>query len=74
VTTRELVLPCSPWPRDKKLKEAGRWQLQNFLDGIEGVSWRMMAAAGHTGPEIEASIEETKKYLRTRGNCPFFWL
>ncbi|KAI0123299.1 S-adenosyl-L-methionine-dependent methyltransferase [Xylariales sp. AK1849] len=74
VVTRELVLPCSPWPRDPQLKEAGRWQLRNFLDGIQGVSWRMMTAAGYTGAEIEASIEATKKYLLTRGNRPFFWL
>ncbi|KAH6646666.1 S-adenosyl-L-methionine-dependent methyltransferase [Truncatella angustata] len=74
VKTRELILPCSPWARDPKLKEAGAWQQQNFLDGIQGVSWRMMAAAGYTGPEIEASIEEVTDYLKSRGNRPFFWL
>ncbi|KAF5024442.1 hypothetical protein F66182_3528 [Fusarium sp. NRRL 66182] len=30
--------PTNSWPKDKKLKELGRWNLVNFDSGVEGVS------------------------------------
>lgn len=31
-------LPSNPWPKDQKLKELGRWQMVNLLNGLKGFS------------------------------------
>jgi hypothetical protein len=31
-----LKCPANPWPKDKKLKTLGLWNMANALDGLEG--------------------------------------
>ncbi|KAF6827203.1 hypothetical protein CMUS01_09118 [Colletotrichum musicola] len=36
VEVRMEKWPSNPWPRDRKLRELGFWNLENFTKGIEG--------------------------------------
>jgi len=37
-----LPLPIGPWPKDKKLKEIGSYNLWHTLDGLEAFSLRVL--------------------------------
>ena len=39
VVEKKYKMPVGPWPKDKKLKEIGRWHLLECYQGIEG--WAM---------------------------------
>jgi len=42
---RQVVpIPVGPWPRDKKLKEIGSFDLMQFLENLEGISIRLLTA------------------------------
>jgi len=36
-----LPLPLGPWPKDKRLKEVGTYNLMQFLEGLDGFSLRV---------------------------------
>ncbi|KAI1874223.1 uncharacterized protein JN550_002802 [Neoarthrinium moseri] len=76
VQQRPFVLPCNPWPKDKKLKEVGLWQLKNMMDGVRSTGWKMLSQAGYTPAGIESLIKETQEYLRNCKNHPYatFWV
>ena len=40
VTERRLIMPVGRWPKDKRLKEIGSFNLLQWEDGIEG--WTLM--------------------------------
>lgn len=64
------MVPCSPWPKDKRLKEIGLYQLQNLLEGIRPMAWKMFKLAGFTEQEIEDMVSAAKDYLRDIRNQP----
>jgi len=40
VTEQRLIMPIGRWPKDKRLKEIGSFNLLSWEDGIEG--WTLM--------------------------------
>ncbi|KAI3540788.1 methyltransferase domain-containing protein [Colletotrichum filicis] len=38
VTRIPVKFPCSPWPKDEKLKELGEWSRAMMLPGLEGMT------------------------------------
>lgn len=50
----EYVWPQNPWPRNPRLKELGRWNLVNSLDGLEGYSMALFTRAhGMSAEEVQ---------------------
>ena len=47
--------PSNPWPKDKTLKEVGKFQLLAHLEGCEGVSMGLLTRAFDWKPE-EVSV------------------
>ncbi|KAK6076583.1 methyltransferase domain-containing protein [Seiridium cupressi] len=60
---RQVIVPCNPWPKARKQKEMGHFQLKNLLDGMRGVGFKMMRAAGFSPEEIEQTVTEAKEYV-----------
>lgn len=73
VEQRRALVPCSPWPKDQRLKHVGLYQLENILDGIRGVCFKMVRLAGHTVEETESMIEDAKKFVADCRNHPYSW-
>lgn len=48
------------------MKEMGLYQLKNLVDGMEGVGFKMMRAAGFSPEEIKQTVAEAKTYV---SNC-----
>lgn len=38
-----VKLPIGPWPKDKRLKKCGAFEMVNMVDGIEGLSFRLFS-------------------------------
>ena len=45
VDVKQVLLksPTNPWPKDKKLKEVGRYQMLAHIEGLEGVSLGLLS-------------------------------
>lgn len=68
VVEKKLLIPFSPWPKDHKFREIGKWQMQNLLEGVRGIGWKMLSASGMTSEAIESLVSEVHSELRTRNN------
>lgn len=68
VQVRRLVVPSNPWPKDKRFKEIGLWQLKNLLAGLDGISARILRAAGLSEDEANALVSQVKENLRNCSN------
>ncbi|KAH8651246.1 S-adenosyl-L-methionine-dependent methyltransferase [Xylariales sp. PMI_506] len=71
VTERQLIVPYNPWPQDPKLKEVGYYMLMNMLEGMRGISWKMLSAAGLAPDEIEKMVVDTEEYIKDCGHRPY---
>ncbi|KPM36931.1 hypothetical protein AK830_g9631 [Neonectria ditissima] len=57
--------PTNSWPKDRKLKELGRWNLANFDAGLEGVSLALFTRVlSWSKEEVLALCSEVRKELR----------
>ncbi|KAH8655276.1 S-adenosyl-L-methionine-dependent methyltransferase [Xylariales sp. PMI_506] len=76
VAARPLIVPCTPWPKVPKMKLIGKYQLTNLIEGIRGVGWRMLKAAGYSVSDIETLVLETQEYLQNTQTNPYatFWV
>ncbi|KAH6655834.1 S-adenosyl-L-methionine-dependent methyltransferase [Truncatella angustata] len=70
VRERKIITPCNPWPKDKKWKEIGAFQLLNLFEGMRPIAWKMLRLAGWEPEAIDALITEAKEYLRNIKNHP----
>ncbi|RDW74914.1 hypothetical protein BP6252_06056 [Coleophoma cylindrospora] len=62
-----LPIPVGPWPKDKRLKEVGACDLSMFLQGLEGISLRVLTMAKNwSAEEVLAFLPQVRKDLRNR--------
>ncbi|KAI1874233.1 uncharacterized protein JN550_002812 [Neoarthrinium moseri] len=71
VEKRHLVLPNNPWPKDRRLRKAGLYSLQNTLEGLRGVGYKMLRFAGYSPEETETIISEAGDFIRDCRNQPW---
>lgn len=64
VEERLLYLPNCPWPQDRKMKDLGRYHLQNTLEGLGAVGWKFLKLAGYAPEEIEVIVKDTENFIR----------
>lgn len=64
VHVRPYKLPVAPWPKDKRLRQAGAFFLTGFLEGISGLSMKVFTNA------LDWSVEEMEVLLmEVRNEC-----
>jgi hypothetical protein len=62
-----FVWPQNTWPKDLRLKELGRWNLTNSLDGLEGYSMAVMTRAHKMSPEaVQLMMVDVRKDMKNR--------
>jgi len=59
-------LPWGPWPKDKKLKEIGAWNLRQALDGLEGFTLQPLCEVlGWSKGEVAVLLAQVRKDLKS---------
>jgi SAM-dependent methyltransferase len=69
VNVKELVypLPINQWPKDRKLKDLGMWEMTNLLEGIEGFSMALFTKVlGWSRAELEVFLADVRKDVQNR--------
>ena len=62
-----LKSPSNPWPKDKLLKEVGKFQLLAHLEGLEGVSMGLMCRGLRwKADEVKVLMAKLRSELRNR--------
>lgn len=71
-----LKLPIGPWPKDKRLKKVGAFEVVNMVDGIEGLSFRLFSKAlGMSADAIQLNLMEVRseaKNSKIHSYYPFY--
>ena len=59
--------PQNPWPKDPALKELGKWNMINMLNGLEGFTLRVfMKILEMSRAETEVLMMEMRKDVQNR--------
>src|SRR5437762_7511500 len=67
VVVEERRLPVGPWPSKKSLKEAGALQLSALLEGIEGISLKLLTRfLGWKVEEVKILLAQVKLEWRSK--------
>ncbi|KAF4631699.1 hypothetical protein G7Y89_g6432 [Cudoniella acicularis] len=67
VVERQFKWPSNTWPKGKKQKTLGMWQLANGLDGLSAVSMAIMTRMhGMTREEVEVGMVDVRRDLRDK--------
>ncbi|KAF2870304.1 S-adenosyl-L-methionine-dependent methyltransferase [Massariosphaeria phaeospora] len=76
VSNKTLPLPIGTWPKDRKLKEVGAFNLIQYLDNVEGMTLRLYTSSlGWSPDEIKvlcAKLREALKNPRMRIQHNFY--
>lgn len=63
IQERRFFLATGPWPDDPRDKQLGAWQLQNWLDAMEGMSIRNLARIGWSAEESRVLVANCRAEL-----------
>ena len=67
VKVHHYKIPVNSWPKDKKLKEVGRYQCMNYSEGLEAISVGLFTRVLKWQPmEISVFLARIRKELRDR--------
>ncbi|KAK5080079.1 hypothetical protein LTR70_008957 [Exophiala xenobiotica] len=67
VQVKELKRPCNDWPKDKRMKEIGRFTYFNFMKGLEGFTMAPFTRIlGWTQEEVQVLIADVRKEFGKR--------
>lgn len=62
-----LKSPTNPWPKDRTLKEVGKFQLVAHIEGLEGVSLGLLTRAAKWKPEeVKVLMAKIRPELKNR--------
>ena len=60
-------IPVNSWPKDKKLKEVGKYQCMNYTEGMEGISIGLFTRVLKWQPmEVSVFLARIRKELASR--------
>jgi hypothetical protein len=59
-----VALPVGMWPKDKKFKEIGTFNLIQFLENLEGFSLRAMTSRGWEIDEIKVFLASVRNEFK----------
>jgi len=67
VVELRFMWPQNSWPKDKKMKELGRWNMINALDGLQGFTARLFTKVqGMPVEEMEVLLMEVRQDIQNR--------
>jgi hypothetical protein len=73
VQQRMFMWPSSPWPKDPLMKELGRWNQVNILDGLEGFCLALLIRGlGWKQEEVDIFVAKVSSDLRNRKIHAYF--
>jgi len=67
VTETIFKRPLNSWPKNKTLKEIGKFQLMNYTEGLEGLTIGLLTRALHWQPaEVQVLLAKVRAELRDK--------
>nr|POE47311.1 putative methyltransferase tdie [Quercus suber] len=73
IQTRMFMWPTNGWPKDPFMKELGRWNQINILDGLEGFCLALLTRGlGWKKEEIDVLVARVSRDLRDRKIHAYF--
>lgn len=73
VVVQEIKAPIGPWPKDKRLREAGVYGLVGMIDGLTGLSLRVFTQIlGWSLNEMEALLMQVRAEWRRKSIHSYF--
>ena len=67
ITRRSFKLPIGPWPKDERLREAGRLGLANLIYGVYGLSLKVFTALlGYSIDELQVLLAQVRKDVKRK--------
>ena len=73
VTVRPYKMPVGPWPKNKRLREAGLFNLVGLEDGLSGLSLRVFTQIlGWSVDEMEILLMQVRSECRRKGIHSYF--
>ncbi|KAF2104273.1 S-adenosyl-L-methionine-dependent methyltransferase [Rhizodiscina lignyota] len=73
VTERQFIWPTNTWPRDPKLKEIGKWNEVNMLQGLAGFSLALMTRGlAWSKDEVDVFVAKVRADMRDRRIHAYF--
>ncbi len=71
-----VKMPIGPWPKNKRLRQAGLWFLVGILEGLTGLSVRLFTQVlGWSNEEMEVLLMEARNEMKTKkvhSYCPYY--
>lgn len=73
VVEARFKIPCSPWPKDKRMKIVGAFERENFLEGLEGMSLRLFQRSlGWTPEETQVLLAKVREEIKNPRYHPYY--
>ena len=73
ISTKMFKLPQNGWPKDKRLKKLGWYNMVNVYDGIHGFSVRLFTQhLGFSKEEVEVTLVDVRKDMRKKGTHAYW--
>jgi hypothetical protein len=70
-----LKLPVGPWPKDKRLKNVGLFEMVNMQEGLEALSMMAFTRALKWSPErVQLFMAEVRKQTKDRSVHSYYYL
>ena len=67
VQERRIPLPINSWPKDKRMKQIGAWEMVNFASGLEGFSLKLFQdVLGWKLEELKVFLAQVRKDIENR--------
>jgi hypothetical protein len=60
---RQLKIPMGPWAKGRKEKQIGIMAQKDLVDGVEGISTKLLLMVGYEPENLKLFFEEVKKEL-----------
>ena len=63
-----FMWPSNTWPKDKYMKELGKWNMINILEGLEGFCLALMTRGlGWKKEEVDVFVAKVSSDIKNRG-------
>ena len=67
ITKHEFKFPIGPWPKDKRMRQAGAFGLVNLLEGIQGLSMKVFTGLlGWKVEDMEMLLAECREEIKKK--------
>lgn len=67
VVERNFYWPLNAWPKEKFYKDLSVYAQKNFLNGLEGLSLKVMGFLGWSAEDVRAFLVDVRKDVKDTG-------